>query len=70
MPRKQSKRSTVSETEESTDSDESEESEDKESEEEPALQADPGPMVPTESPILKHRRRKLEIKTGKSSKEK
>ena len=71
-PRKRSKRSTVSETEKSTDSGESEESEHEESEEdpEPGPQTDPGPLVPTESPIIQHRRRKLEISLGKASEEK
>ena len=76
-PCKRSKRSTVSETDDSTDSEgseesEYEESEHEESEEGPELdpQTDPDPLVPTESPIIKHRKRKLDIKMGKSSKEK
>ena len=67
MPRKRSKRSTVSETEDSTESEEYEESEE---DPEPEPPTDPGPSVPTESPISKHRRRQLEIKLGKSSDEK
>ena len=71
-PCKQSKRSTVSETDDSTDSGGSEESEHEESEEgpEPGPQTDPGSLVPTESPIIKYRRRKLEIRMGKSCDEK
>ena len=76
-PCKRSKRSTVSETDDSTDSEgsdesEYEESEHEESEEGPELdpQTDPDPLVPTESPITKHRKRKLDIKMGKGSKEK
>ena len=69
MPNKRSKRSTVSETDESTDGEGSEVS-GSEEEPEPEPQKDPGTMVPTESPILKHRKRKLEIKAGKGSDEK
>ena len=63
-PNKRSRRSTVLETDESTD-DEGSEISGSEEEPEPEPQKDPGTIAPTESEILKHRKRKLEIKAGK-----